>query len=74
MEVSSTYVMKLTPEPTVMRPRFTGRNLSAAIFKTSRSGVEAGASLMRSRFLATPGMFCRTRKYQKLPSILGFGC
>lgn len=57
----------------MMSPRFTGRRLSAAIFKTSRSGVEAGASLMRSRFLATSGTFCQTRKYQKLPTSIGFG-
>jgi len=50
MYTVSTNSAKFVAEPSVTKPWFIGRRCSAAILLTSRSGVSAGARLMRFRF------------------------
>jgi hypothetical protein len=52
MYTVSTNSLKFVAEPSVTSPWFIGRRCSAAILLTSRSGVLAGARLIRFRFLA----------------------
>jgi hypothetical protein len=43
----STYSLKIIADPLVTSPWFMGLRSSVAIFLTSRSGIDAGASFLR---------------------------